>query len=319
MIFSKYGVLFLVIFIFFIMSLMKVDFILIREHFIYMYMFLVICFFVDYFKEKLFLKAVFIALFITSVFIIYYLFVNSNIHGSRNLLGMNVERRLLSDNDVSFSMSGYILGFMPLLIMIIYKKVHKWMLIILYIFFIFYLGKLTIILSLVISLFISLILFRMDKKFKLLSLILYLILILSIPFSISRSNNSIKELLSGRDIIWNDFLMDIFNSSSIPEFLFGKGRISLLTDVSITYHPHNQFIYILYVFGAVGLLIYCILMLYLLYTSMDNFYLLCLSIFIILVQVSDDFIFFSNGQNIFLILSVWIISCKKTNIYERRA
>ncbi|WP_336165772.1 O-antigen ligase family protein [Fusobacterium polymorphum] len=147
-------------------------------------------------------------------------------------------------------------------ITLIKNKLLRIIIIILSLFIILVGGKFTAILAILISLMIYLLIIKLSIFKSKLKFILKTILVISfsssfIFYCLIRILNelfSVKNIFSGRSVLWLDYINYILENKL--SLLFGNGFFSDSKMISYLSHPHNQYLTILYTLGIFGFVIY---------------------------------------------------------------
>ncbi|MFA3904810.1 hypothetical protein ACDQ49_03040 [Fusobacterium nucleatum] len=127
-------------------------------------------------------------------------------------------------------------------------------------------GKFTTILAILVSFMIYVVNIKLSFFRSKLKYILKLLLIISFSSSfilylfikIFEKLFSIKSILSGRSILWVDYINYILENK--VSLLLGNGFFNDSKMISYLSHPHNQYLTILYTLGIFGFIIFYLLL-----------------------------------------------------------
>lgn len=147
-------------------------------------------------------------------------------------------------------------------IILIKNKLLKIIIMILSLFILLVGGKFTAILAILVSLIIYILIIKLSILKSKLKFILKTILICSFSSSfifyflvrILNELFSVKNIFSGRSVLWLDYINYILENKL--SLLFGNGFFSDSKMISYLSHPHNQYLTILYTLGIFGFVIY---------------------------------------------------------------
>lgn len=271
------------------------------------YMTLLICIslFISYMKERSMVTICRVVM-VTSIFnFIYMLFQPFTIRKTKVILGLSLNIRM-SEN-VVFSRSAIIalIGFI-----LFYKlkpvnfkeRIFKFVGILINIFTIVFLGKLSTFLTLFMVIISGEVvkLIRSKGLYKLIAMI-----ITGVTFSLGffmpniinifmKYNINYRMIFSGREELWIKYI-NYFKEAPIINKLFGGMYIRTMNEIGgeIIKHPHNQYLTILVSVGLIGLLLYMILFYKAYYNALLSRdiqgFMILLSIN--LIGITDDYIF----------------------------
>ena len=235
--------------------------------------------------------------------IVNMIFINkSEIYlGYKNILGLILVKHVfLNSNIMEFSTTSILSLYLIFLSFSIESKMKKILIMTLNIILIVYLGKLSVILTGVLSIIITftirlLIKFYPKKHLYLFISIAIVMTVAILGFILPEIINgqNLTRLFSGRLELWENFNCYIVKDKL--RMLFGYGFVNQFTHIGNFYHPHNQYITVLYTTGVFGYISYISILIYTLYTNIiyssklkkyNNLYLL---LSILMLQVVDDY------------------------------
>lgn len=140
----------------------------------------------------------------------------------------------------------------------------------------------------------------------------YLMLYVIIPL-LKLNTIVLEEIFTGRLQIWNDFINYIKNGGI--NLVLGYGFVSPMKMISIVYHPHNQYLCVLYSTGIVGFLVYICIWIFLVYQYCIlycevNDYSILLILYILFMQIGDDYFVLTTSPMYFPIIIYYLSMLK---------
>ena len=241
-------------------------------------------------KNKLNLKIIYCSIFAYFVISVFYILIFSDYYyaNSKYVLGFEIKKRIFQNFNISTYT--FTLGYLFFLIPINKSKIFKLLLRIFILGIIIYFGKISVLFGVLISFFVVKSRFKTNNliSISIFSLCYLAPFVMKLFYSILEKNNFIG-ILSGRNILWSDYVNYIF-SQDISSFLFGNGFYAD-NEISYLLHPHNQYISLFYI-GGLFLFLYYYKFLYSTYKKIGSSKIrehLGLLLFLILVQITDDY------------------------------
>lgn len=196
--------------------------------------------------------------------------------------------------------------------------------------YIVYLSKLATLVALIASFIIV----RIFNKKNVTRKIIFFFIVTSPFFILGAVENlptgiwiSLNKALSGRLVIWREYA-DYICNQNIVNLILGNGFFSKGITFSKFFHPHNMYLGITYMFGILGYSIF-IYTLYYVYTNIDMLIenykygrcLMYMYIYILILQITDDYIFYDQKPIFLIIFIIMYISIdrikRKVFIYDK--
>ncbi|WP_026894341.1 hypothetical protein [Clostridiisalibacter paucivorans] len=317
--FSKYRILLTHITFLVISTIINLNYI--KEYISYILLILFVVVAVLSLRER-FQKIVFILYVCAGIYTFYSVFITKNIYvapGTRDFLFLELNRIRLNTEGIQFSIIASYMGVLSIMwLSIIQNKILKYLGFLLLGYLSLTIGKVTIIITMFLVVSIYLILRVLKSKGK---NVVYISLFLTAFSSVLVSKIAIKLfnipmykadiLFNNRVSIWDNYLSNIF-SGGIIDFFFGYGFFdaSLSTNF-LLFHPHNQFLGAMYITGIFGFVSYLLLwfdalkVTYKKNVAKKNYFETILLLFILFIQIGDDYIFFTV-EPLYLMLFMYI-------------
>jgi len=275
-------------------------------------------------------RVLFIVYLLAGIYTLYSVFIAGDIriaNQTRDLFSYEMNRIRLDIPGISFSRISTYMGMIAIMwFSTIENKFYKYFGFIIFIILSISFGKITIIISLFFTLIIFYIIKLIKHKSKLiinLTLIgtffsSFIITKIIIPIS-SVAYYEINSLFNGRIAIWNNYIDNILNGNLV-HFMVGFGFFEdVQNSIFIMSHPHNQFLGSFYIIGAVGFVTYFMLwkdaikVVYKSCVHKRNYVDLAVLIFILFIQVADDYIFFTV-EPLFLMVFMYVYISNRMNL-----
>lgn len=261
--------------------------------------------FISYMKERSMEIISKIVMVISLFNFIYILYQPFEITRTKVILGLSINLRM--SKNVVFSRTAIValiafVLFYKLKTINLREKIIKIMGIIMNLFTIMFLGKLSTLFTLFIVICIGELikLIRNKSLNKVISLIIptfTFFLAFIMPYIVDlciKNNINYKLLFSGREELWIKYI-NYFKEVNIIDKLFGSIYIRTINEIGgeMIKHPHNQYLTILVSSGVVGLILYIILFYKAYYNSLHlkdiRGFMILLSVN--LIGITDDYIF----------------------------
>lgn len=272
-------------------------------------------------KEK-FQKIIFVLYVFAGIYTAYSVFITKNINvaaETRDFLFLELNRVRLGTEGIQFSIIASYMGVLSIMwLSVIQNKVVKYLGFLLLSFLSLSIGKVTIVMTIILVLIIYLLLrvFKSNGKYVVYSS-LFITAFSSILISkvaiwvLNISINEADILFNHRVSIWINYLNNFFRGGSL-DFFFGYGFFdSILNTEFLFFHPHNQFLGSMYITGFFGFISYLLLWfdaLKVTYTKSvteKKYFEIILLLFILFIQIGDDYIFFTM-EPLYLMLFMYI-------------
>lgn len=275
-------------------------------------------------------RVLYMIYFVAGFYTLYSVFIAGDINianQTRDLFGYQLNRIRLDISGISFSRISTYMGMIAIMwFSIVKNKFYKYFGVIVFITLSISFGKITIIISLFLTFIIFFIIKSMKNKselivnFTLLGTFFSSFIVTKIITPISSvPYYDLNSFFNGRISIWKNYIDNIVNGN-IVHLMFGSGFFEDIQNSNyIISHPHNQFLGSFYIIGAVGFITYFILwrdaitVVYKSCLQKRDYVDLVILIFILFIQVTDDYIFFTV-EPLFLMIFMYVYVSNRMNL-----